>query len=61
MEWSAHIWRHCDEDDEAAFQMFFELFEEYIKDHGCLGPEEIKGRFLEMLEKLRIQKDRKES
>jgi hypothetical protein len=50
MDWSGHIWRHCGEDDEAAFRMFFELFEEYIKEREQVGPEAIKARFLEMLE-----------
>jgi hypothetical protein len=60
MDWSGHIWRHCDEDDEAAFQMFFELLEEYVKNRARTGPEQIKNRFLKMLEKLRNDQIRKE-
>jgi hypothetical protein len=53
MNWAGHIWRHCGEDDEAAFKMFFELLEEYVKDREQLGPEAIKARFIEMLQKRR--------
>jgi len=50
--------RHCDEDEETAFQMFFELLEEYVKDRERTGQEQIKNRFLKMLEKLRNDQNR---
>jgi hypothetical protein len=53
LDWSGHIWRHCSEDDEAAFRLFFELLEAYVKDRELLGPEAIKARFMEMLERKR--------
>lgn len=53
MDWAGHIWRQCGEDDEAAFRKFFELLEEYIKDRERLGPEEIKSRFMQMMDKIR--------
>lgn len=52
MNWAGHIWRHCGEDDEAAFRVFFDLLEEYVRDREQLGPEEIKARFQQMLERL---------
>jgi hypothetical protein len=51
MDWSGHIWRHCGEDDEAAFRLFFELLEEYLRDLELHGADTIKNRFMEMMQK----------
>jgi len=51
MNWAGHLWRQSGENDEAAFRLFFELLEEYVKDWELLGTETIKVRFMEMLEK----------
>jgi hypothetical protein len=51
MNWACHLWRQSGENDEAAFRLFFELLEEYVKDRELLGTETIKVRFMEMLEK----------
>jgi hypothetical protein len=53
MDWSGHLWRQCGDDDGAAFRMFFELFEEYVKDRAEIGPENIKARFIKMLDEIR--------
>src|SRR5258706_16457971 len=52
MDWAGHIWRQSGENDEDAFRLFFELFEEYISDREQLGSEGIKTRFLKMLDEL---------
>jgi hypothetical protein len=49
MDWSGILRRQCGEDDEAAFLLFFELFEEYVRDRERLGAEGIKTRFMEMM------------
>jgi hypothetical protein len=51
MDWAGHIWRHCGEDDEAAFRLFFELLEEYVSDRELHGADAIKNRFMEMMQK----------
>lgn len=51
MDWAGHIWRHCGEDDEVAFRLFFKLLEEYVKDREQFGVETIKTRFMEMFRK----------
>jgi hypothetical protein len=53
MNWAGHIWRHCGEDSEVAFHKFFELLEEYIKEREQHGPEAIKNRFMQMIDKTR--------
>lgn len=53
MGWAGHIWRHCGEDNEAAFHRFFELLEEYVKERERLGSEAIKNRFMQMMNKIR--------
>jgi hypothetical protein len=57
LDWSGHFLRQCGEDDEAAFRLFFELLEEYVRDREQLGPEGIKAGFTRMLE----QHDKHES
>jgi hypothetical protein len=52
MNWAGHIWKHCDEDDEAAFRKFFELFEEYLEERAKVGPEAIEARFMNMLKQM---------
>jgi hypothetical protein len=55
MDWAGHLWRQSGEDDEAAFRLFFELLEDYVRDREQLGPEVIKARFLQMLEQRKGQ------
>ncbi|MFO1487714.1 MAG: hypothetical protein U1F65_04480 [Verrucomicrobiota bacterium] len=50
MTWVGHLWRQSGEDDEAAFRLFVELFEEYVKDRQEQGAEVIKARFMQMME-----------
>jgi hypothetical protein len=50
MDWAGHLWRQCGEDDVAAFTLFFELLEEYVRDREQLGAAGIKARFMQMLE-----------
>ena len=50
MTWSGHLWRQSGEDDEVAFRLFFELFEEYVRDREQLGADDIKARFMRMME-----------
>jgi hypothetical protein len=50
MDWAGCLWRQSGENDEAAFRLFFELLDEYVRDREQLGPEIIKTRFLQMLE-----------
>ena len=49
MDWSGILWRQCDEDDEAAFCLFFELLEDYVRDREQLGAEGIKSRYIAMM------------
>lgn len=49
MAWDGQIRRYCDEDDEAAFGMFFELLEEYLKERARIGPDEIQRQYVEFL------------
>ncbi len=51
MDWAGHIGRHCGEDDVAAFRLFFELLEEYVRDREQLGADAIKARYMEMEQK----------
>jgi len=56
--WHGHILERAGGDDAAAFRLFFELFEEYLKDREAVGPEAIQARFIAMLEELnRKRKD----
>ena len=45
MDWAGHLWRQCGEDDVAAFRLFFELLEEYVRDREQLGAETIKNGY----------------
>jgi hypothetical protein len=58
-DWSGHLWQHCKKDDEAAFRLFFELFEEYLEERAKVGPEVIKARFIKMLEQIYKQEPNK--
>jgi hypothetical protein len=57
-DWAGHIWRHCGEDDEAAFRMFFELLEEYLKERKKVGSKVIKARFIKMLNRISARKSK---
>lgn len=45
--WALHLLWQSGEDEKVALNLFFELFEEYIKDRERLGPEGIKELFQE--------------
>ena len=49
MDWAGHLWRQCGKDDVAAFRLFFELLEEYVRDREQFGADGIKTRFMEMI------------
>ena len=49
MAWDGQIRRHCEQDDEAAFGMFFELLEEYLKERERIGPDEIQRQYVDFL------------
>ena len=49
MDWSGILWRQCGRDDQAAFRLFFELLEEYVRDRDQLGTDGIRTRFMEMM------------
>ena len=51
MNWCGHLWRRCGEDEEAAFRLFFELFDEYLGDWEQLGYEGIKSRYMQIIER----------
>jgi hypothetical protein len=59
MNWAGHLWRHCGDDDEAAFRLFFELFEEYLEERARVGPNVIKDRFMKMLDEIRAKESKK--
>ena len=46
------ILEHAGYDETAAFDIFFELYEEYVRDRERLGYEEIKARYLAMVREL---------
>ena len=50
MDWCGHIWHQAGKNEEAAFRLFFELFELYLKDREANGSESIKARFMTMLQ-----------
>ena len=50
--WYGHILERAGEDEAAAFQLFFEHFEDYLKEREKIGPGAIKARFIAMLEEL---------
>jgi hypothetical protein len=52
MDWCGHIWHQAGKNDEAAFRLFFELFELYVKDRKEIGADGIKTRFDDMLHRL---------
>jgi hypothetical protein len=43
-----HILERVGGDDAAAFDLFFELFEEYLQERQRIGYEEMKARYLAM-------------
>ncbi|MDB6058875.1 MAG: hypothetical protein JWO95_2719 [Verrucomicrobiales bacterium] len=47
-DWSTILVRQSDGDDEAAFKLLFELFEQYVADRERLGYEAIKSSYLKM-------------
>lgn len=53
LDWSGLLWKQCGKDDEAAFRMFFDLLDEYLKDRAELGHQVIKARFIELIVKIR--------
>lgn len=55
MSWAGHLWRQSGEDDEAAFRLFFELLEDYVRERQQLGADTLKSRFMEMLEHHRMR------
>jgi hypothetical protein len=52
-DWSTLLLRQSNNDAEAAFRLFFELFEQYIADRERLGYEGLKASYLAMAETLR--------
>jgi len=50
MDWYGHILERAEWDEVAAFRLFFEHFEEYLKDRETIGAEGIKARFTAMLQ-----------
>jgi hypothetical protein len=55
--WAVHLWWQCGEDDKKAFELFFELFDEFVRDLEGLGPDTVKARYLEMERQLRNQRE----
>jgi hypothetical protein len=44
-DWSGHILEQAGGDEAVAFQMFFELFEEFSKERERIGSEAIRARY----------------
>jgi hypothetical protein len=50
--WPGLLWLQSGKDDEAAFRLFFELLDDYLRDRELLGPDVLKARFMQMIEEL---------
>ena len=52
-DWSGHLLKQAGGDESEAFRLFFQHFEEYVKERETIGAEAIKARFIMMLERIR--------
>jgi hypothetical protein len=50
--WAGLLWLQSRNDAEAAFRLFFELLNDYLKDREQLGPAVLKSRFMQVMAEL---------
>lgn len=56
-DWSGHLLERAGGDEAAAFRLFFQHFDEYLKERETIGAEAIKARFITMLEQMHKDED----
>ena len=52
-DWSGHILEQAGGDEVAAFQLFFEHFEEFLQERERIGTEAIKDRYVALMKEIK--------